>query len=672
MCGIAGSGDREKTDALLHQLEHRGQSSRITESENFSLGHRLHPVVGEVSQPLKEEGVITANCEIYNWSELAEKYNLQVENDAELLMKLLDKEGMAALEELEGIFAFGYSKNDEIIIARDRLGVDPVWFNDDPEKFAFASEKQALEREGYREIRELHPRKILHYNIEEEKIRFEQREFFELPEDSDQKELEEAAEEVREKFLNAVEKRVPDGDVGLLFSGGLDSTLVAAALKELGKDFTAYTAGIQHGNVSAPRDYQKAKEVADEMGFELERYKADLEEVEEAIPEIVSWLSTTNVVKLGVALPFHFSLNQAGDEQVCFTGFGSEQLYAGYARQQGYLNRECLSDLRSIFHVDLYRDNVISFRNGRELRVPFLDEDLIEHALSIPAELKRKEEYRKYVLRKAAEKMGVPEDVVWRKKVAAQYGSNFDKAIDRISSKKGFPQKQEYVNQFREKETLRVSDQPKISDFQQENKKLVALTSGGKDSNAALFRMWRRNNEISCLLTLRSENKDSYMFDSRKSEKDLKWQAEQLDIPLLVQETEGEKEEELEDLKRGLERAREEYGVEGVVAGAIESSYQRDRVDRVAEEVGLKVFTPLWQFDQEQYMDWLVREGFEVEITELAARGLDESWVDRVLDEEAVEELLDLADKYRFHPAGEGGEYETKVVGFPEELVSGN
>jgi diphthine-ammonia ligase len=116
--------------------------------------------------------------------------------------------------------------------------------------------------------------------------------------------------------------------------------------------------------------------------------------------------------------------------------------------------------------------------------------------------------------------------------------------------------------------------------------------------------------------------------------------------------------------------AREEFEVESVVAGAIESTYQRDRVDSVAEQVGLKVFTPLWQFQRQQYMHWLVREGFEVEITDVAARGLDESWIGRVLDEDSVEELLELAEKYRFHPAGEGGEYETRVVGFPEEIVS--
>ncbi len=674
MCGITGASERETSERILQNLEHRGKSSKITEKENFSLGHRLHPVVGEVPQPLENKGILTANCEIYNWKELAEKHDFEAENDAELLLKILDKKEAEALEELEGVYAFAYQKNDEIILARDRLGVNPIWYNENKENFAFASEKQALEKEGFENIRELHPRKILRYNLEKQKISFEQRELFELPDNYSDKDVDEAAEEIKEIFLKAVEKRIPEGDVGLLFSGGLDSTLVAAALQELGKDFTAYTAGIQHGNVSAPRDYEKAREVADEMGFELERYEASLEEVQETLPELVDWLSTTNVVKLGVALPFHFSLNQnrKNSEQVVFTGFGSEQLYAGYARQQGYLNKECLSDLRGIFHEDLYRDNVISFRNGRELRVPFLDEKLVEHALSLPEGMKRTEEYRKYVLRKAAEKLGVPESVAWRKKVAAQYGSNFDKALDTLTKNSEFSQKQQYVNQYRKDETLRVSGQPKISDFQQENKKLVALTSGGKDSNAALFRMWRRNNEISCLLTLRSENKDSYMFDSKKSEKDLEWQAEKLGIPLIQQNTEGEKEKELDDLRKGLEKAKEDYGVEGVVAGAIESSYQRDRVDRVAEKVGLKVFTPLWQFHQEQYMNWLIREGFEVKITDVAARGLDESWEGKVLDEKNVEELLELADEYRFHPAGEGGEYETKTVGFPNELVSDN
>lgn len=650
MCGIAGARNQKAVQKLLDEMDHRGSSCQTKEVGDFSFGHLLHSVVGDVSQPAEKEGVISANCEIYNWKEINQENGWETENDAETLLKLLDEKGVEGLEEVDGIYAFSYYQGGEIILARDILGVNPIWYSED--SFVFASEKQALENQGF-EARELHPRQILRYNIEEQSVSFEQREFFEIDVD-EEKDIEEAAEEIEEKFLNAVEKRVPDGDIGLLFSGGVDSTMIAAALQELDKDFTAYTAGIQHGNVNAPRDMDWAEEIAEDMDIELEAHEAELEEVEEALPEIADWISSTSVVKNGVALPFHFSLRDHDEDgKVVFSGLGSEQLYAGYYRQQGYLNKECLSGLRRIFEGDLYRDNVVSFRNGREIRLPFLDHELIEHALTIPEGYKVKEDYRKYVLRKAAEKLGLPEKVAWRGKTAAQYGSNFDKAIDRLARNNGFDHKQSYLNSFRDKP----------------NKKLVALTSGGKDSKAALYRMRRRNNEISCLLTLRSENKHSYMFDSKKSEKDLEWQAEQLETPLMVQETKGEKEEELEDLREGLERAREEYNVEGVIAGALASTYQRDRVEKVAEGVGLKVFAPLWQKDQERYMQWLIHEGFGVRITDVAARGLIEEWKGTTLDKENVEELIELSREYGFNAAGEGGEYETKVVGFPAELL---
>lgn len=660
MCGIAGSQNKEVLEALVNGMEHRGRSSRTRDE----LGHVLHPVVGHVKQPIEAEGKLTANCEIYNWKQLAEEHGLDVENDAELLLKLLDRKGLEVLEELDGVYAFAYQKDGQIILVRDLLGVKPVWYSEEP--FTFASEKQSLEKQDL-EARELYPRQILKYDTETGELSFEQREFFEIDasknsssssenqktemSSDEEKEIDEAAEEIKEKFLEAVEKRVPEGDLGLLFSGGVDSTLIAAALQELGKDFTCYTAGIQHGNVNAPRDMDWAEKVADQMDLDLEAYEASLGEVENVLPELADWISTTSTVKLGVALPFHFALT--GDEQVVMSGLGSEQLYAGYHRQQGYLNKECLSGLRGLFERDLYRDDVVSMRNNHELRVPFLDHDLVEHALTIPEDYKVGEDYRKYVLRKAAEKLGVPEEVAWRGKTAAQYGSNFDKAISRLAKDNGFDHKQEYLNSFR--------DRP--------NNKLAALTSGGKDSNAALYRVQRRNNEISCLVTLRSENKYSYMFDSKKERSEIEKQAEKLGIPLIIQETKGQKEKELEDLEKGLEKARRQHGVEGVVAGALASTYQRDRVEKICEKLGLKVFAPLWQEDQERYMLWLIREGFGVEITDVAARGLNEEWKGRVLDEESVDELIELSREHGFNAAGEGGEYETKVNGFPDKLV---
>ncbi len=659
MCGIAGGAELEQ---VLESLGHRGGSTGIVETE-IRLGHILHSVVGEVEQPLEGDGTLVANCEIYNWQELDEKYGYGAGNDAELLLWMLDEKGLEALEEIDGVYAFAYLRDQELLLARDVLGVKPLWYSEDG--FSFASEKQALEAAGFN-ARELHPRQVMRYDIETGDISFKQRSFFEVNEAGE--ELEKAAEKVKERFLEAVEKRVPGCDFGLLFSGGVDSTMIAAALRELGHDFTCYTAGIQYGNTDAPRDTRWARKVAEEMDLELKIREATLEEVEEAIPDIEEWISSTSTVKVGVALPFHFALQNAGDEKVVFSGIGSEQLYAGYSRHEGYLNRECLSGLRSLFHRDLYRDDVIAMRHRSELRVPFLDTALVEHALTVPGDQKVVEGHRKYVLRKAAEKLGVPEEVVWRKKTAAQYGSNFDKAIDKLARENGFDHKQGYLNSFRGDESRRLSGAAgNPGDFQQPNKRLAALTSGGKDSNAALYRMMCRNNEIAVLVNLQSRNSDSYMFDSKEVES-VEEQAEELGIPLLVQETAGEKEAELEDLKEGLRRARDEYGVEGVVAGALASTYQRDRVDAVAEGLGLKVFTPLWQENQERYMRWLIREGFEIEITEVAARGLDESWEGRLLDEDSVEELVELSREYGFNAAGEGGEFETVVTGFPETM----
>jgi len=624
---------------MAEALSHRGTACNISEHSGFWLVHRLHSMVGDLEQPLVHETVLSANCEIYNWRELAEDRSIEARNDADLLHGLLESEGNECLEDLDGIYAFAYLEDGEIVLARDILGVNPVWYTEDP--FRFASERQALEPFG--KPRELHPRRILRLDTEQQTLDFEQRGFFETRETEISEQ--EAIREAEELFLESLEKRVPDQEVAVLFSGGVDSAVVAAGLKQLEKDFTCYVCGTSPGNTSRPRDVEKARETAEAMDLELDVVEPSLEEVRSRLPELADAISSTSPVKLPVALTLDFALD--GGEKCAFSGLGSEQLYAGYARQQGYLNRECLSDLRGMFHRDLYRDNIVGFRNGKELRLPFLDHDLVEHALGISPELKRRDGTGKYVLRQVAENLGVPEEIVWRDKLAAQYGSNMTKAVRKLA---GDHTMEEFTHGLRDRS----------------NHRLAALTSGGKDSCAALYRASKRNNEISCLVTLESANPDSYMFDTETSV--VRRHAEDLDLPLLVQKTEGEKEKELEDLSAAMRRARQEHDVDGVVCGAIRSTYQRDRVERIAERHGLKVFAPLWAWDEEDYMRWLVREGFDIKVVDTAARGLEESWIGRALDDGSLEELLSLADKHSFNAAGEGGEYETEVRSFPDGL----
>lgn len=556
---------------------------------------------------------------------------------------ILEEDGEAVVDGDTDVGGYASARRDDgkVVLSRDRLGIRPLFYATNP--FAFASERQALECEGM-DARELHPRQELAYDLGSKSLEVRNRDFFEI--DVVERDIQETAEQVEERVLEAVDTLI-DRPVALLFSGGLDSTVLARALQECGKDFTCYTAGIQHGNVDPPRDVVKAKEISEMIGVDLEVEDATLNDVETALPQLADRLSTSSPVKLGVALPAYIALRNA-DESRVVTGLGAEQLYAGYSRQrEDEINRECRSGLRSLFHQDLYRDNVLAAMGGRELRLPFLTEDIVRHSLTIPGDQKVRDGYRKYVLRKAAERLDVPDEAAWRGKTAAQYGSNVDKAIGRLARDRDMG-KQEYCNRFRDRPENVVG----------------VLFSGGKDSNAALYRMLQRGNEIACLINLRSQNQDSYMFDT-KEEDVVRKQAEALGLPVLFQETAGEKETELADLDRALAEAREEYGIEGIASGALKSMYQKERVEEAAERAGLKSFGPLWNEDQESYMRWLVSEGFEIMVTDVAAAGLDGSWEGTVLNDERLKELLELADEHGFHPAGEGGGFETVVLDGP-------
>lgn len=633
MCGIAGGADVE---LLVERLDHRGESSRV----DGGLGHVLHPVVNQVAQPLERDGRLVANCEIYNWQELAEREGIAAANDADLLLALLDEHGEAALGMVDGVYAFAYERGGDLLLARDVLGVKPLWYATEP--FAFASERQALEAAA-REPRQLHPRHLLH--VADGTVETVFRDGFFEPDVDDDTAMDAAADAVADRLRDAVAKRVPDEPVALLFSGGVDSVVLAALLQDLDAEFTAYTAGVRFGNVDAPRDVDAAERAAAELDIPHETVMLDLAGVERLVPEVVASIGDTSAVKVGVAATLHAALEGA-EERVAFSGLGAEQLYGGYARQVRDLDMEGQWGLQGLFHRDLERDDVVAMRNGAEPRLPFLDHAVVRHALTVPDRHKVDGETRKAVLREAAERCGVPAGLADRRKRAAQYGSNMDKALDRLARDAGTG-KQAYLDRFR--------DVP--------NHRVAALFSGGKDSNAAVHRMRGRNVEVACLVNLQSRNPDSYMFDA-KARDVVSRGAELLDIPLLVQETAGEKEAELADLEAALETARAEYGVDGVVSGALASAYQRDRVERVADRAGLKTFSPLWGQDPESYMRWLVREGFAVEITETKARGLD-GWDGTVLDAENVEELIALAAEHGFHPAGEGGGFETVVTGLP-------
>jgi diphthine-ammonia ligase len=199
--------------------------------------------------------------------------------------------------------------------------------------------------------------------------------------------------------------------------------------------------------------------------------------------------------------------------------------------------------------------------------------------------------------------------------------------------------------------------------------RLGVLFSGGKDSTLALFYA-QKHAEVVCLITLESENKESYMFHTPAIEL-AGLQAEALGLPIIIQKTKGEKEEELKDLKAALKAAKTQYKIEGIVTGAVESVYQASRIQRLALELSLTCFSPLWQKPQLQILEELESLGFEVMITGVYGQGMEEFFCRRI-DKGFITEIKAAAEQLKLNLAGEGGEYESLVLfgpNFQKRLV---
>ncbi|MFX0064181.1 MAG: diphthine--ammonia ligase [Candidatus Hermodarchaeota archaeon] len=672
MCGIIGAFNTPQALKIVQHglklLDYRGMdgqgirtnldldsppSSLNSSIEDNVLGHRLHAIVSKVQQPFCRNGMcFVSNSEIYNWNALNEKYDLKAQNDAELLFFLLQKNGLEALNEVDGVYAFALWTSKEIILARDIIGVKPLWYST-TEGFTFASEKKALTSQGIAGVFELNPRLILKYDLSSERLLLSKRPFFTTtPPVTDS--TQEIIEKVARILIQAVKKRVPEQNIklGILFSGGLDSSLLAYICQSLNVDFTCYTTAIEGRELRSSEDLEYAKKIAAYYGFPHKAIILSPEELEAQLKIVVPLLEDTNVMKVGVGTTIYLAAKQARKDncKVVFTGLGSEELFAGYQRYKTApdINKECLAGLRKTHERDTYRDDVLTMANNIELRLPFLDHQLVDYCLRIPSELKLEPDFDKVILRKTAIHLSMNPDFAYRKRRAAQYGSNIHRALKKLAKKHNYKRISDYLWTF----------------FPKKNLKLGALFSTGKDSAYATWIMMRQNYEVACFIHLKSENPESYMFHTPTAEL-VKYHALAANIPLVQETTSGIEEKELEDLKRALQRAKDEHNIDGVITGALFSTYQRDRIEKVCDMVGLKIFSPLWHIDQEIELYELLKNKFEFIMTAVASMGLDQTWLGKTITEIEVARLVELNKQFGINVAGEGGEYESFVLDCP-------
>jgi len=190
--------------------------------------------------------------------------------------------------------------------------------------------------------------------------------------------------------------------------------------------------------------------------------------------------------------------------------------------------------------------------------------------------------------------------------------------------------------------------------------RLVALFSGGKDSTYAAHLAEKDGHEVSILACMRPARGDSYMFHGVNIHL-APLLTEAQGKPLASAPSSGEKEKEVDELKRLVEL----LDVEGVVTGAIASKYQRDRVNQICADLGIAHLSPLWGRDPQEVLEAEIRSGMEIIMVHVAANGLDGGWLGRRIDMRAAAELAKLSERYGINVCGEGGEYESLVVDAP-------
>ncbi len=267
--------------------------------------------------------------------------------------------------------------------------------------------------------------------------------------------LETNKERSKRKLAALMEKAIAGraeniGKFGILFSGGVDSTLIAFLCKKYNYNFTCFTIGLEHS-----QDIEYAIKIAKKYNFDLKYRILSLEEIEAVIKNTakilqsadIVWISVGSVLYAASKLAMHNSL------KILFSGLGTEELFAGYQRHADALqnggfeavHRESWNGLHNMWQRDLLRDFKIAKALGIELKAPYMDLSIIREAMSISPIYKIDRENKKIILREIAEEFGLEKEFAWRPKKAAQYGSNFLKGIDKLAKKYGFQTKKEYL-----------------------------------------------------------------------------------------------------------------------------------------------------------------------------------------------------------------------------------
>jgi len=450
MCGIVCAFDlKEKAEVLRPQLlemskkiRHRGPDwSGIYSNDKAILAHERLAIVDPASgkQPLFSEDkklILAANGEIYNHQELRKQfegtYHFQTESDCEVILALYQKKGADFIDEMNGIFGFAIydAENDEYFIARDHMGIIPLYIGWDANgTFYVASELKALE--GVCTKIELFPPGHYLSSKDGELTRWYNRDWTDF---DAVKENQTSIDELHDALEAAVHRQLmSDVPYGVLLSGGLDSSVTSALAKkyaekriESGDTQEAWWPRLHSFSVGleGSPDLAAAQLVADHIDTVHHEIKFTIQEGLDAIKDVIYNLETYDITTIRASTPMYLMsrvIKSMGVKMV-LSGEGADELFGGYlyfhkAPSAEEFHKETVRKLEKLHMYDCLRANKSLAAWGIEGRVPFLDKEFIDVAMRINPEDKmiNGERMEKWVIRKAFEQY-LPESVAWRQK----------------------------------------------------------------------------------------------------------------------------------------------------------------------------------------------------------------------------------------------------------------
>lgn len=438
MCGILAIIGKGKEEQLVRDLSsrmsHRGPDERdlYAMPNGHYLSHERLSIIDLHSGKQPIQGTTTAymvhNGEIYNYLELKQEYLsnhiFRTQSDSEVIVHLYEEFGYNFCDKLDGDFAFVIIDGDDYMAARDPLGVKPLYYGlDERGRMYFASEMKAI-ADQCKTFSTFPPG---HYHTA--KTGFVK--YYKPEYESFVNEYQDVDYQLLREFLTtATQKRLmADVPLGVLLSGGLDSSLTTAIasrlLKNQSKPLNSFAIGIDE---NAP-DIVAARKVANFLGTQHHEVFFTVQQGIEVLEKIIYQIETYDVISVRASVPMYFLSKVIVEKgiKVVLSGEGADEIFGGYlyfanAPSVADFQRETIERVQKIFTADLLRADKATMAHGLEARLPFLDQAFLDLAIRINPEQKLPKTYggkEKYILRKAFDTPDdpyLPDEILWRQK----------------------------------------------------------------------------------------------------------------------------------------------------------------------------------------------------------------------------------------------------------------